>query len=400
MKRSAAALVWFPLAMIAIQAPGQIAPEGDPIAVELATVREVASKIDAMPTLMQLTDQTGPRLTASRSAHAAEETVLARMRAIGLENVHAEPWTLARGWERGPAEAELIAPYRLPIPVAAYGWTGSTPVHHGAVPVVLLNADDAEAHLEDLVRSQAPSWRGKVLLLSSQAEKPVHAYAQLLPLLRAAAAAHAVAVFRHDTRPGNGIVHSEPIAIELSDPDPNLIPALDLPLEHQMLLERLLRANQPVRVSVNVLNHFTPGPVTSRNIAGEIRGTVHPDQVILIGAHLDSWDLGTGATDDGFGVVAVLGAAEAILQSGLHPNRTLRFVLFTREEQGLLGSRAYVREHKSELSEIGAAFALDWGAGPITMLPVAGHPELIPTLTRLNALSPELHLDPPKDGWL
>ena len=155
-----------------------------------------------------------------------------------------------------------------------------------------------------------------------------------------------------------------------------------------------------MRVSVNVLNHFTPGPVISRNIVGEIRGTVHPDQVILIGAHLDSWDLGTGATDDGFGVVAVLGAAEAILQSGLHPNRTLRFVLFTGEEQGLLGSRAYVREHQRELHDIGAAFALDWGAGPITMLPTAGHAELIPILTRLNALAPDLHLDTPKNGWL
>jgi carboxypeptidase Q len=399
-KRWAAAHVWFPLALIAIQAPGQIAPDSDPIAVELATVREVASRIDAMPTLTQLTDHIGPRLTGSRCAHDAEEIVLARMRTIGLENVHAEPWTLPRGWERGSAEVELITPYRLSIPVAAYGWTGSAPAHHGPVPVVLLNANEVEAHLQDLVRGQGPSWNGKVLLLSSEADKPVHAYAELLPLLRAATAAHAIAVFRHDTRPGNGLVHSEPVAIELPDPDPNLIPALDLPLEHQLLLERLLRANQPVRVSVNVFNHFTPGPVISRNIVGEIRGTVHADQVILIGAHLDSWDLGTGATDDGFGVAAVLGAAEAIHQSGLHPNRTLRFVLFTGEEQGLLGSRAYVREHQRELPDIGAAFALDWGAGPITMLPTAGHAELIPILTRLNALVPELHLDTPKNGWL
>jgi hypothetical protein len=90
-KRWAAVHVWFPLALIAIQAPGQIAPDGDPIAVELATVREVASRIDAMPTLTQLTDQTGPRLTASRCAHDAEEIVLARMR-TGLTPQN-ETWT-------------------------------------------------------------------------------------------------------------------------------------------------------------------------------------------------------------------------------------------------------------------------------------------------------------------
>jgi carboxypeptidase Q len=402
MKKRPVALVWFLFSPLAIEAPAQLVPDRDPIAVELASVRETASRIDSMPILAQLTDQTGPRLTASHSAHLAEEAAMAQMRIIGLENVHAEPWTLARGWERGPAEAELVEPYRLAIPVAAYGWTGSTPAHPKTVPVVLLNTDDVEAHLQDLIHEQSARWNGKVLLLSSQADKPVHAYAQLLPLLRAATAAHAVAVFRHDTRPGNGLVHSEPISISMqpSKPDPTLIPALDLPLEHQLLIERLLRAKLPVRMSVKVLNHFTPGPVTSRNIVGEIHGMIHPDQVILIAAHLDSWDLGTGATDDGFGVVAVLGAAKAILQSGIHPERTIRFVLFTGEEQGLLGSRAYVHSHARELGRICVALALDWGAGPITMLPTAGHSELIPMLTRLNALAPELRLSTPNNGWM
>ena len=151
---------------------------------------------------------------------------------------------------------------------------------------------------------------------------------------------------------------------------------------------------------LSVVNDFSPGPVTSNNVVGEIEGTIHPEQVVLVGAHLDSWDLGTGATDDGFGVAAVLGAAQALVRSGLRPARTIRFVLFSGEEQGLLGSTAYVHSHASELDSMVAALVLDWGAGPIVKFPVAGHPELLPSLQQLNTLAPALGLQPPDDGWL
>jgi Zn-dependent M28 family amino/carboxypeptidase len=180
----------------------------------------------------------------------------------------------------------------------------------------------------------------------------------------------------------------------------DLIPAVDLPVEHQRLIERLLLQNRPVSIDINVENRFSAGPVPSENIIGEIEGAVHPEKVVIVGAHLDSWDLGTGAMDDGFGAAAVLGAAQALVRTGLRPARTLRFMLFTGEEEGLLGSRAYIRQHTAELSNIVAAFALDWGAGPIVRLPTAGHPELLPLLRDLNELNPDLHLEPPDDGWL
>jgi carboxypeptidase Q len=106
----------------------------------------------------------------------------------------------------------------------------------------------------------------------------------------------------------------------------------------------------------------------------------------LLGAHLDSWDLGTGAIDDGTGVAAVLGAAEAIKLSGRKPRRTIRFVLFTGEEQGLLGSRAWVKRHAAEISNLVCALVLDWGQGPIAALPVAGHDELKTDLAPLVEL--------------
>ena len=140
---------------------------------------------------------------------------------------------------------------------------------------------------------------------------------------------------RDSTRPGDGIVHAEPLVVALPETiDTNLIPAVDLPVEPQRLIERLLLQNHPVSIDINVENSFSEGPVPAENIVGEIEGAVHPEQILLVSAHLDSWDLGTGATDDGFGAAAVLGAAQALERTGLRPARTLRFVLLTGEEEG------------------------------------------------------------------
>jgi carboxypeptidase Q len=383
---------------------GQEAPASAALsrmALRLDVVHRAAEQTDPTPELEKLCDEIGPRLTGSMAQQAAARQVVEHMRAIGLQQVHTEGWTLPRGWQRGPAAARLVTPFQIPIPIASYGWTGSTPAHRGPVQVFLLRGNDVAEHLNSLIQSQASSWSGKALLIASDADRPMLAYSELLPLLKAASAAHAVVVLRHDTRPGDGLVHTEPIAVALPETiDTSLISSVDLPAEHQKLMERLLLQNRAVSIDINVKNSFSAGPVPSENIVGEIQGAVHPEKVVLVGAHLDSWDLGTGATDDGFGVAAILGAAQALVRSGLRPARTLRFVLFTGEEEGLLGSRAYVRQHGAELGNIVAVFALDWGAGPVVKLPTAGHPELIPLLKEFNELTPDLHLEPPNDGWL
>lgn len=368
---------------------------------KLNIISNAAEQIDPMPELERICEGIGPRLTGSTAAHRAEHEALSHMRTMGLQRVHAERWMLTRSWLRGSARASLVAPFGMPIPIAAYGWTGSTPQHQGPVSVVLVNANEVAEHLDLLVQSQATNWNGKALLVSSSPDEPMRAYSQLLPLLKAATAAHAVAVLRHDTRPGNGIVHSEPVAVEMPETiDTRLIPVVDLPVEHQRLIERLLLQKSPVSIDIDVNNSFSDGPVEANNVVGEIVGSINPKEVVVISAHLDSWDLGTGATDDGFGSATVLGAAQTLVRAGLRPARTLRFVLFTGEEEGLLGSRAYIRRHSAELGNIVAAFALDWGAGPIVQLPTAGHTELLPLLTQFNELTPSLHLEPPKDGWL
>jgi len=367
----------------------------------LSIITQSAKKTDTYPEVRELTELIGPRLTGSVAEAKAEEQVLGRMREIGLSRVHAESWVLPRSWRRGTATASLVEPFSLPIPVAAYGWTGSTYGANGPSPVLLLSADEVASHLDALVRSQGPSWKGKVLLVSVKSATPMRAYAQLLPLVQAATAAQAIAVVRHDPRPGAGIVHSEPLSVVLPKRvDPALIPAVDIPSGSEQLIEDLLSSGRRVTMRISVENDFSSGPVTPNNIVGEIEGTTYPEQVVLVGAHLDSWDLGTGATDDAFGAAAVLGAAQALIRSGLRPARTLRFVLFSGEEQGLLGSRAYVDSHANGLDRIVAAFALDWGAGRVVKLPAAGHAELLPLLRQLNALAPSLGLEAPDDGWL
>ncbi len=166
------------------------------------------------------------------------------------------------------------------------------------------------------------------------------------------------------TRPGVLLTHTEPLSFGLSF-FPR-IAVLDIADEQYKLIDSMLQAGRPVRMRLIVHNGFTSGPIDCANLVGEIPGYEHPEQVVIVAAHLDSWDLGTGAIDDGFGAAAVLGVAEQMMRAGVKPRRTIRFVLFTGEEQGLLGSQAYVRRHKDDLANILCVFALDWGQGPIT----------------------------------
>jgi Zn-dependent M28 family amino/carboxypeptidase len=134
--------------------------------------------------------------------------------------------------------------------------------------------------------------------------------------------------------------------------------------ENHTLLWRLLDAG-PVQVELSIQNSFSDKPVEVYNTVAEIRGSEKPDEVVIIGGHLDSWDLGTGATDNGTGSMAVLEAARALQKLNVKPKRTIRFVLFTGEEQGLNGSKAYVDAHKDEMAKISGMLVDDSGTGKV-----------------------------------
>jgi Zn-dependent M28 family amino/carboxypeptidase len=164
------------------------------------------------------------------------------------------------------------------------------------------------------------------------------------------------------------------------------IPAAIVSREHAERLARLLEKGE-VRVRLNLQNRIG-GEYESQNVVAEIRGREKPDEVVLIGAHLDSWDLGTGAEDNGVNVALVLDIARGFKELGLAPRRTVRFVLFTGEEQGMWGSRRYVEKHRAELDRIAATVTFDTGSGRLVGFYLNGREDLrAPVNQALSVLS-------------
>jgi carboxypeptidase Q len=343
-----------------------------PALVQIAGEGEMNSH--AFQYLTELSDDIGARVTGTPAAQKAIDWGAAKMTSIGLENVHTEKWQMWRGWTRGTAEAALISPTRRKLSIDAMGWTGSTPAggaEGDLVTVNLLNLD------EDIKNSGRLA--GKVVLMVRKGEpkkggKPI--FVQFGDFLKAAGDAKAIAVIGGQggsKASGMHLTHTGILGFEADF----AIPVVSMTAEDQSQLERYAESGKNVRVRFNVQNTFTNGPVESANVVGEIRGREHPEEIVVVGGHLDSWDLSEGTTDNGTGSTSVLGAAEAIVRSGQRPRRTIRFVLFTGEEQGLLGSFAYVKQHQAEMANHLGDLVLDSGQGPVKEFQLGGRDDLL-----------------------
>ncbi len=266
--------------------------------------------------------------------------------------------------------------------VDSLGWVGSTPQRGVEADLVPVNG----YQLDEEMKNNASKWAGKVLLMVQKGEPPKErqdGFAKFGTFLKAAYAAHAVAVIGGQgggKAAGMHLTHTGALGFD-SFYD---IPVVSMASEDQNQLERFLDKGMTVRLKIDVQNRVTDGPVECANVVGEIRGTEHPEQIVVVGGHLDSWDLAEGSSDDGTGVATTLGAAQAITASGLKPRRTLRFVLFTGEEQGLLGSLAYTKNHKDEMANHVAAVILDFGQGPVTALSLGGRKDLIEAVKKFT----------------
>jgi Zn-dependent M28 family amino/carboxypeptidase len=162
------------------------------------------------------------------------------------------------------------------------------------------------------------------------------------------------------------------------------MPLLYVAHNHYEMLYRLASRPAPARtrLELNVENRFIPGPIKVANTIGEIRGSEKPEEFVVVGAHLDSWDLGSGTADNGTGSSVVLETARILAKCGTKPKRTIRFILFTGEEQGLHGSRAYVTQHKDEMARTSAALVHDTGTGKVRGVGCGGKPEVQSLLQR------------------
>jgi carboxypeptidase Q len=325
--------------------------------------------------LTELSDDIGSRVTGSPAERKAEEWGAAKMRAIGLENVHTEKYTIWKGWTRGTAEAELIAPTRHKLHVDAMGWTGSTPAGGAEGEIVPVNLFDLDNEIKNVARL-----KGKIpmMVIKGRPNKSfIMLFAQFGDFLKAANSAGAIAVIGGQgggKSAGMNLTHTGILGFDVDF----AVPVVSMTAEDQGQIERFLERGITPRARFNVQNTFTNGPVETANVVGEIRGREHPEEILVVGGHLDSWDLAEGTTDNGSGTATTLGAADSIKRSGERPRRTIRFVLFTGEEQGLDGSFAYMKQHKAELANHLGDLVLDAGQGAVKGFQMGGRDDLIP----------------------
>ena len=331
-------------------------PQG-PSELKPATDRLAASIYNgpSMTTLSELADGIGGRLTGSLAYVRSTEWAAAKFRSYGIQNVRLEPFTIAAGWQRGTASATILAPLPRLLNVASLGWSPSTP-SGGVQGAVVMFADVAP----ETLHSRESALRGKIVYLDT-GKIYAEGYGKAFPKVAAAMAtfqkAGVLAVITPDRERNNVLnAHGMGWGAKLL-----LLPVAQIGMEDAKLIQRDLEHGS-VTLQLTIENK-TSGEMTVNNVVAEIRGRERPDEWILIGAHLDSWDFGTGAQDNGTGAVSVLEVGRALMALGEAPRRSIRLALWGGEEEGLLGSYSYTQTHKSELDKCVAVLNTDNGAG-------------------------------------
>lgn len=313
----------------------------------------------SMDYLKGLADGFGGRLSGSPAYERSAEWAAQQFRAAGIKDVRLEEWSLDSTWQRGTeAHGRIVAPVERRLNVESLGWSPSTPAGGVRGEVVFISDVSPEG-----IHSQAARIKGRVVMLDLAtifAQGIWKAFGQLTASQALFKDAGALALVFPERVANNA--HSAFSLNWGSTIAP--LPEAEFGMEDAMLIQRILREQpaRPVTVEFNFENRTAARTVT-HNVVAEIRGREKPDEWVIVGAHLDSWDFGTGAQDNGAGVAQVLEAARAIASMPQPPRRSIRFALWGGEEQGLLGSEAYVRAHASELKSCVAALNTDNGAG-------------------------------------
>jgi carboxypeptidase Q len=322
-----------------------------------ALVERALADNRAIATLQELIAAAPNRLSGSPGYDAAVQWSLAAMRAIGLDNVRAEP-CLVPHWTRGVERAGVVGDAALPLRIAALG--GSVPTPAGGLEAEVLEVRSF-AQLQEL-GEQA---RGKIVFFNRPMPRALRrtgqAYGDAVPqrsngAIEAGKVGAVAALVRSMTTAIDGHPHTG--AMQYDDAVAK-VPAAALATADAEALAALCRRG-PVRVRLE-LGCATHPDAPGANVVGELRGSERPDEIVVIGAHLDAWDLGQGAHDDGAGVVHVLEALRLLRECGVRPRRTIRAVLFANEENGLRGATAYAKDHAAELPRHVAAVESDAG---------------------------------------
>jgi carboxypeptidase Q len=361
--------------------PGSIFPKLPPSAAgcsitEVSACEQAAAKILPVvlgpspmeENLRRLTDEIGGRVSGSAQMGKAVEWGKAAFRAAGVD-VHAEKFTLPNAWSEGETRLEIVGgAAAFPIHLVSLGMSPSTPA--GGIEARLITVGEGtEAEF-----ARAGSVKDAIVLVNSRIgatwDDLFEEYTRPPEIITRAVKGGAAAMLWTGARERMLLYrHNNEIDGRLER-----IPGAIVAREDALRLARLA-ASGALRVRFSMSNHLG-GPVEQENVIGEIRGREKPDEIVILAAHLDSWELGTGALDNGCNAALVIEAARAIKASGLVPRRTIRFILFGGEEQDVVGSAAYVKAHSAELDKIRAVIVYDAGSGRTTGFSLGGRRDI------------------------
>ena len=386
--------------------------------------KEAMDHSQIMKTMHMFTDLYGPRLTGSPNHKAAADWAVKQMTAWGLENAHLEPWDFKHpGWLNERLTAHLISPVKDPLVCEVLAWTPST---KGTVQASALQLVVPEKVTQDqlniFLNNNKAKVRGKIVLIGKPAVIPVN----LNPPAKRLSDEQAQQRFGPNARP-----FAFPSPSPTPTPDPNapkpltnrqineqldtflkdngalvrvndagrefrqirafnnptydvnkVVPTVVMSNEDFGRIARILNDGTEVVLEFNIVNHVYPEGATSYNTVAEIPGSDKADEVIMLGGHLDSWHAATGATDNAIGCSIMMEAARILKTLGVKPRRTIRVALWSGEEEGLLGSQAYVKQHfgsfedqKPGYEKFGGYFNIDSGTGRVRGASVFGPPE-------------------------
>jgi hypothetical protein len=319
-----------------------------------------------------LTTEVGPRMAGSAADARARAWAVAKFKALGYDKVYTEAVSYPL-WVRRSEHGAIVAPFAQPLVLTALGYSPGTPKGGLVARVVKFDSLDA------LKAADAASVKGKIVYIGfrMQRHKDGHDYGMgsavrtAGPVIAAAKGAAGYLLRSAGTDAQQRIAHTG--VTGFTDPA-KAIPAAALSNPDADQLERVLAYGKPVTVRLDLDCGIT-GQYTGANVIGEITGSKHPDQVVAIGGHLDSWDPGTGAIDDGAGVAIAMAAGKLIHDLPQRPDRTIRVIAFANEEMGLWGGRAYAEKHADEVARFQLGTESDFGSGPVWRMSASVKPQ-------------------------
>jgi hypothetical protein len=415
-------LVFVAASAVAVAIAAPVAQERQDSDIYWKIRREATTNSQILKTVHMLTDVYGPRLTGSPNLKAAGEWALDQMKAWGLKNGHLEPWDFGHpGWTNERLSAHIVSPVKDSLVVEALAWTpGTNGPAKAAATQITLPSRPTKAQLAEHLEKLKGVVQGKIVLVG--AHQTVGVAFQPVPLRREDRDVKAQfdqqappgppptptnqpAGPRSDVLTGNqvddevnrfllannvvarvndaGRDHGQIRAFQNRTYDPaTAVPTVVMRNEDYGRISRLLADGRVVELEFDIVNRTHPEGRTSYNVIAEIPGTDRAQEVVMLGGHLDSWHAATGATDNAIGCAVMMEAARILTAIGVKPRRTIRIALWSGEEQGLLGSQAYVREHfgmaenpKPDHARFGGYFNVDSGTGRVRGLTVFGPQE-------------------------